>query len=246
MTVARNPEAGTLILSVELPVEDGEVIVQALDRAVEAGETALGVEFSSNSWQAQQADALVAIAKAYLVTDTQATSAGDAYQVVLHVDEAALRGGIGRSDLPLDTIKRLTCDGSVIRVTEDESGTPLDIGRKKRTVTTVLKRALLSRDRGCSFPGCHHKKFVDAHHIRHWAEGGDTSLDNLMLLCTYHHRLLHEGGYAIKRDQDGEVYFERRDGRVIPNCGYEFGSQLSSQSDDPCVRTSHSRSTSAS
>ena len=86
---------------------------------------------------------------------------------------------VGRSDLPIDTVKRLTCDGSLITIVEDDDGTPLDVGRKRRTVSTALKRALWSRDRGCTFPGCHHNHYVDAHHIRHWADGGDTSVDNL-------------------------------------------------------------------
>ena len=90
-------------------------------------------------------------------------------------------------------------------VLEDERGTPLDVGRKQRTVSTPLKRALYSRDRGCSFPGCERKRYLDAHHLKHWAEGGDTSLENLTLLCTHHHRCLHEGGFRIAREADGEL-----------------------------------------
>src|SRR6185295_7727806 len=80
------------------------------------------------------------------------TSTADRYQVVVHVDESALRGGIGRADLPIETVQRLCCDGSLITVLEDERGRPLDVGRKQRTVSTALRRALWSRDRGCSFP----------------------------------------------------------------------------------------------
>ncbi len=134
-----------------------------------------------------------------VTASAKAASAADHYQVVVHVDESALRGGAGRSDLPIDTVKRLSCDGSVISIVEDANGTPLDVGRKQRTVPTSLRRALWSRDRGCSFPGCHKTRYVDAHHIHHWAEGGDTSLENLTLLCTHHHTLLHEGGFTIHR-----------------------------------------------
>jgi len=140
----------------------------------------------------------------------------------VHVDQTALRGGLGRADLPIDTVKRLSCDGSLITLVEDENGTPLDLGRKQRTVSTALKRALWSRDRGCSFPGCHRKRYLDAHHLHHWAEGGDTSLDNLTLLCTHHHRQLHEGGCRIHRDTDGTLRFERSDGRTIPRFGYRI------------------------
>jgi len=149
-----------------------------------------GDESGGNGWRAQQADALIAIAKAYLAGGdgtAMPVSAADHYQVVVHVDDSALRGGLGRSDLPIDTVKRLTCDGSLITVVEDDGGTP-----------------------------------VDAHHIRHWAEGGDTSLSNLTLLCSHHHRLLHEGGFKIRREHDGAIYFQRADGRVIPRFGYRL------------------------
>jgi hypothetical protein len=127
---------------------------------------------------------------------------------------------VGRSDLAIETVKRLTCDGGLVTVAEDERGTPVLVGRKHRTVGTQLKRALWARDRGCSFPGCHPTRYVDAHHVRHWADGGNTSLENLMLLCSYHHRLLHEGGFRIGHAADGTAYFQRRDGRVIPRFGY--------------------------
>jgi predicted restriction endonuclease len=91
-------------------------------------------------------------------------------------------------------VKRLACDASLVIVTEDERGTPLNVGRKQRVVSTPLRRAVLARDRHCTFPGCHRTRFVEAHHVHHWVEGGETSVDNLLLLCSYHHRLLPEGG----------------------------------------------------
>jgi hypothetical protein len=103
---------------------------------------------------------------------------------------------------------------------DDEHGTPLDVGRKQRTVSTPLRRAVYARDRGCTFPGCERRRYLDAHHLRHWAEGGETRLDNLALLCTHHHRLLHEGGFRVARDADGRLHFERADGRAIPRFGY--------------------------
>jgi hypothetical protein len=242
LSVWRNRHRGTLTMSVELPLETGELIAEALDLAIQSGEAADGPEFTEASWQTQQADALVALAKAYLAggqrahesqgegasappaaTATAAATA-DQYQVIVHVDEASLRGGLhggaGRSDLPLETVRRLTCDGSVVEVVESVDGAPLSVGRKQRTVPSAMKRALWSRDRGCAFPGCHRTRFVDAHHVKHWAQGGDTSLDNLVLLCTHHHRLTHKGGYEIRRDHRGGFYFRRADGRVIPPCGY--------------------------
>jgi Domain of unknown function (DUF222) len=154
LTLFRDPIRGVMRVSVEIPIEEGEVLAQALDRAVAAGEAPAGIEFDANAWRAQQADALIGIAKRYLEGgETTSASTADRYQVVVHVDASALRGGVGRADLPVDTVKRLACDGSLVTVTEDADGTPLDVGRKQRTVSAPLKRALWARDRGCSFPG---------------------------------------------------------------------------------------------
>jgi hypothetical protein len=105
-------------------------------------------------------------------------------------------------------------------VVEDEHGNPLDVGRKQRTLSTALRRALLARDRGCTFPGCHRQRYVDGHHIKHWINNGETILGNLALLCSLHHRLLHEGGFKIHKDKDGALHFTRPDGREIPRGGY--------------------------
>lgn len=220
LRIFKDSERGTMTITVELPCEAGELVCQALDKAVEA-EGQRGPEFEQDSWGAQQADALVALAKGYLNGGTNGgASAADAYQVVVHVDGAALEGGEGRSDLPAESVRRLTCDGSVVPMIDGIDGEPMSVGRKKRTLPAALKRALWSRDGGCSFPGCSHTRFVDAHHVRHWAEGGETSLGNTMLLCSGHHRLVHEGGYEIRKDERGRWYFRRPDGRAIPAHGY--------------------------
>jgi len=226
LSVWRNTARGTLCMRVELPLDVGELVMQAIERAVEREEIADAVvEGSPSGFQSQQADALVAIVKTYLdggavKEGSDSTSTADRCQLVVHVDEAALRGGPGRADAPLETVKRLASDASVVVVTEDEHGTPLTMSRKHRTVSTPIRRALWARDRHCTFPGCHRTRLVEAHHVHHWVEGGETSVDNLMLLCWFHHRLLHEGGFRIRRDYRGERYFVRADGRVIPRCGY--------------------------
>ncbi|HZF30836.1 MAG TPA: DUF222 domain-containing protein [Gammaproteobacteria bacterium] len=228
LTLFRDHARNRVRIVIELPAAEGELVGHAIDRAVAAGEAAIGVEFASERsggcWRAQQADAFVAVMKDYLgdgaAKDERAAPAADHYQVVVHVDERALHGGAGRSDLPIETVRRLACDGSVVTIVEDEHGTPLDVGRKQRTVSTALRRALRSRDRGCTFPGCSRAHYVDAHHIRHWTNGGETSLENTTLLCTHHHTLLHEGGFTIERDERGGIYFRRPDGRVIPRGGY--------------------------
>jgi hypothetical protein len=127
------------------------------------------------------------------------------YQVVLHVEPKTLaaEGKPGRSELEdgtrvsAETSRRLSCDASVVQVTETKEGTILDVGRKTRTISPALRRALEVRDRGCRFPGCG-RRFTDAHHVRYWADGGETSLHNCLLLCNFHHRLVHEGGWRIE------------------------------------------------
>ena len=90
----------------------------------------------------------------------------------------------------------------------------------------AIKRAQWSRDKGCVFPGCSHKRFVDAHHIQHWSAGGETSLCNLLLLCTRHHRLVHEGGFSIAKDYLDRSYFRRPGGIAVPHFGYRIEDTL--------------------
>ena len=82
-------------------------------------------------------------------------------------------------------------------------------------VQPSLKRALVARDKTCRYPGCSHEKWLDAHHVVHWADGGETNLENTILLCSKHHRLLHEGSYVIRKNYQGQWYFETSSGRVI-------------------------------
>ena len=220
LRIHRDVEKGMMMITIELPLETGELLEKALDRARDttASQTS---ELVDESWQVQQADALVSVANAYLTgIGEKAASTSDNYQVTVHVDQSALTHFDGRSSLPIESVKRLCCDGDALVIVENEHGEPLSVGRKTRTVPTAIKRALRARDKGCTFPGCHNKRFVDAHHIRHWSAGGETSLDNLMLLCSRHHRLVHEGGLGIERDFQNRWFFKRPDGRAVPSCGY--------------------------
>ena len=111
-----------------------------------------------------------------------------------------------------ETVRRLACDGGLVTVLEDPAGDPLNVGRKTRAIPPSTRRALVSRDRCCQFPGCSHDRYVEGHHIIHWAHGGETTLDNLVLLCSHHHRAVHEMGYRIRRTPDGvELFRECRD-----------------------------------
>jgi len=232
LRVRRDPSRGTMTITVELPLEAGELIDKALDKARDDSASA-GPEFANDSWPARQADALVTMANDYLTGQHEvSTSSAEHYQVTVHVDRAALVAGHGRSGLPIESVKRLCCNSETVLIVEDQDGEPLNVGRKSRTVPTAIKRALWVRDKGCTFPGCTHKRFVDAHHIQHWSAGGETSLDNLMLLCTRHHRLVHEGGFAIAKDYLDRWYFKRADGRAVPRCGYRLQDMLDDDIDD--------------
>jgi hypothetical protein len=107
--------------------------------------------------------------------------------------------------LPASVLKRLCCDASLITVVNDGDGNVLNVGRKTRAIPPAIRRALKRRDHGCRFPGCCETKFVDAHHIVHWSDGGETRLDNLILLCRHHHRLLHQEAYEIVRTDPAQL-----------------------------------------
>ena len=109
-----------------------------------------------------------------------------------------------------------------------------------------MRRALKARDGGCRFPGCTNHKFVDGHHIKHWANGGETSLDNLVLLCRHHHHLVHEGGFDCRRSEDGETWFEDRKSRRLADIPTSIETTLEEslawmyhRSDDKDVSASH-------
>ncbi len=240
LTMWRDEGRGTLRLTVEVPIEEGELIARALDCAVAGGEVTTDIDpdaiagSKSTAWRAQQADALVAVARSYLDGGHggEGGSTADHYQVVVHADAKSLSGGDGCSDLPIDTIKRLLCDCSLVTIVEDDKGNPLDAGRKQRTVSTPLRRALYARDRGCTFPGCHHKRHLAGHHLKHWIDGGETNAGNMALLCTHHHRKLHEGGFRIEKEADGTLRFVTADGRTIPRCGYQLEDFVDDCADD--------------
>jgi uncharacterized protein DUF222/HNH endonuclease len=231
LRVSRNAERGVMTITIELPLETGELVEKALDKARD--DSTPSAEFVDESWSARQADAMVSMASSYLLGNAEKTrNTSNDYLVTVHVDQSALANGNGRSSLPIESVKRLCCDGHAVILGEDENGEPLNIGRKTRTVPTAIKRALVARDKSCTFPGCQHTRFVDAHHIQHWSAGGETSLDNLMLLCSQHHKLVHEGGFALQRDYQHQWFFKRPDGRAVPACGYSTKDTLDDEIGD--------------
>jgi len=126
----------------------------------------------------------------------------------------------GGPGVPAETSRRLACDASVVLMTHDQDDRVLDVGRKRRTVPPAIRRALDHRDKGCRFPGCG-CRYTDAHHITHWADGGETKMDNLILLCRRHHRAVHEGGLRVEVVEGGgvgggsPVRFFTQDGRAV-------------------------------
>jgi hypothetical protein len=120
------------------------------------------------------------------------------------------------TDVSAETSRRLACDSGKVVMQHDAEGNILDVGRRTRTIPTPIRRALTVRDEGCQFPGCG-LKFCEAHHLKHWADGGETSLDNLVLLCRRHHRAVHEEGYRIEGTADGDLRFFRPQGWEIPS-----------------------------
>ena len=115
-----------------------------------------------------------------------------------------------------ETAKRMACDAAVVVMRHGADGSVLDVGRKTRTIPPALRRALQARDRQCRFPGCHARR-CDAHHVRSWADGGPTRLDNLVLLCRRHHRAVHEEGFQVGMGPAGDTEFRWPDGRPFPD-----------------------------
>jgi hypothetical protein len=174
-----------------------------------------------NSYIQTRADALISVAEHFLATSDQSMEfqglkGSERCQIMLHVDINTLRqppleqhpheGYSGQTHCNLDnkqwispkTAKRLACDATLVTVLEDENGKVLNIGRRSRTVPASIKRALSLRDTSCRVPGCCQTKSLDAHHIQHWIDGGETSLDNLVQLCRHHHTQLHQGLFSIR------------------------------------------------
>ena len=154
----------------------------------------------------------------------------DRFQVVVHVDAEALLELSEEGDsmlegvrrVPAGTSRRIACDTSRLVMTHGPDGSVLDVGRRTRIVPPAIRRALDHRDGGCRFPGCG-LRFCDAHHIKHWADGGETRLDNLVLLCRRHHRAVHEDGFSVEIVTDtegkggGSLRFCWPDGRPFPD-----------------------------
>jgi len=227
---------GVVVLRGRLPPELGAIVMKALDAAIDSakaaahdtasdgagGDAEVAAPDPTDLRGASRADALVDIAESFLASGYREGNAGERYQVVVHIDAgegAAVATGGDEPAAPYiediaaiadETARRLSCDASLVVMTERE-GETVDVGRRTRTIPPAIRRALTHRDGGCVFPGCTSRRFVDAHHIQHWSDGGRTALDNLVLLCRRHHGLVHEEGYTIQLNR-GRVAVAAPDG----------------------------------
>lgn len=212
---------GSLGVRGRLAPDDGAAFTEAVDAAAEtlhgAREPALHTEGATArpGLGACRADAIAEIVQ----------SGAPRTQVVLHVDTAALACTATTAEaragevcslrdgpaIPSETARRLSCDGEVTIARPDGR---LDHGRSRRVVSAALRTSLERRDGGCRFPGCDRRHGLHAHHIEHWVHGGRTDRDNLVLLCRYHHRLVHEEGFTVRR-RGGEVRFHRPDEQAL-------------------------------
>jgi len=212
-------EDGSLVVRARLAPADGALFL----RALEAGRDALNERAraeergSAEPRRPTNVEALTAMADMSLSGNPEGRSGGERYSVVVHVDDdtgaCALEDGQAIAET---TAQRLACDSSLVEIRE-RNGEPLSVGRKTRVIPPAMRRALQARDRGCRFPGCENRRFVDAHHIHHWSRGGETKLANLVLLCRRHHRFLHEVGYSLDALADGRVRFRDPWGAPIEN-----------------------------
>ena len=176
------------------------------------------------TFKSRRSDAMVRVAEGFLAAAKSESSAGDRYLVNIHTEVDTLKtDGDGaesefedRGHVCAETSRRMACDSSVVHWLDGAEGEPLSVGRKTRSIPPAIRRALKRRDGGCRFPGCSCRRYVDAHHIRHWVDGGETSMDNLVLLCRRHHRLVHEEGFGLFKRADGGFDFTLPEGKVIP------------------------------
>ncbi len=216
---------GSLAIRGRLPAEIGALFLKALRAAEDSLPVPKHVSAETSSddlhrSRKRRVEALAVLAESFLASGPQELSGADRQQIVVHVDAETLKHShAGRCELEQgpsiasETARRLACDASVVAIIENERGEPLNVGRKTRTIPPAIRRALSSRDKGCRFPGCSFKRYVDGHHVKHWAQGGETKLSNLVTLCRFHHRQVHEARVVVQILDDGAFRFTRPDGK---------------------------------
>jgi Domain of unknown function (DUF222)/HNH endonuclease len=219
-------EDGTVRIRGRLTAEVGALLLKALEAAREnlrEKRRDEAPDVDPPTMEQQQADALALLAETALHKGVHPGAPGERYQVVVHVDAAVLADAEepgqsvldGGTRVPAGTTQRLACDATRVLMRHDAEGRVIEVGARTRTIPPAIRRALQRRDQGCRFSGCG-VRFGQGHHIHHWAHGGPTTLSNLTMLCRRHHRAVHEEGFQVERQPDGELQFRRPNGVVIP------------------------------
>jgi hypothetical protein len=207
---------GAVRLSGRLDADGAATLRAALDPLAAPGRlsgiaTAAGDDRTAGQ---RRADALVEICRLALASQQLPEHGGDRPQVVLTVGLDPLTRAVGAGVLDTgdrltpETVRRLACDAQVLPAILDGAGQPLDLGRQRRLVGGALRRALVLRDRGCTFPGCDKPpRWTSAHHVIHWVDGGVTNLANTVLFCGHHHRHIHHSDWTVHIGADGRPAF---------------------------------------
>jgi hypothetical protein len=231
---------GMVRIDGDLDPETGETVLTAVRACVDAprraGSPAASTAASPTASPAaaepsltpaqRRADALGEICRQWLDRAHRPHVGGERPHVSVMVDVAGLRGEpASPSELahtgpvPAETVRRIACDATLSRVMTMGRSEPLDVGRRTPVVPAAIRRAVTVRDATCRFPGCDRPPlWCDAHHVVHWADGGRTALDNLVLVCRRHHRMVHEGGFRLEMT-DGRPSFRTPDGLRLSDRG---------------------------
>jgi hypothetical protein len=233
----RYDDDGSLILKCRLPAEAGALVMKALELATEklpadarpASDVPAGTPVERVPFSMRRADALALVVESFVAHEVLECHGTDRHQIVVHVAEETLRERTAGCcefehgpSIAAETARRFACDASIVNLVENEDGEPLNLGRKTRTISAPLRRLLNARDKGCRFPGCANSHYIDAHHVVHWANGGETRPSNLVSLCRFHHRAVHEGGIRIEILDDGALRFVKPNGVAldsVASCG---------------------------
>ncbi len=221
--VLHSDEAALVLKAVERAREDARAAPKRQASDVSAETPAAGQTGAMDAMVPDRVDGLVAVAEGFLARGPTVGSGGDRFQVFVHLAQEPLAAG-GSLAATLDdgtrvsaeAFRRVACDAAVVAATATPGGAVLDIGRRTRTIPPAIRRALWLRDRGCRFPGCTNRTYVHGHHIRHWIHGGETRLGNLVLLCSAHHRMVHEASFSTRCEADGSLVFFDSKGQKLP------------------------------
>lgn len=198
-------ELPVLWMNGRMPASDGVEFVKAITRL--AGTVPADPNGTYEPFEARCLDAVLMLAS----QSRGADSDPDRATAVVHIPLSVLTDDEGHAEseegVPLvtETARRLVCDARLQVSIENNEGTVIGVGRTTRSIPPWLSRLIRMRDKGCRFLGCGRTRWIHIHHIVHWAHGGPTDLDNLISLCPFHHHLIHEGGWRISGDPNGEV-----------------------------------------